>query len=392
VAECNEDDGVGNRSIRSEDKLKMEKNDLDIDKEQPICENNVNCDSPADKAENVDKNGGDDTNENSASPMNKKKTETHLVNPGLGPDPNKPKQIKAKLLRQERKRQKLEAEGKVLEPEKTRKADNQEKTLEEWLNIEENATPVHQFSIRLVRVDENDETYSQTLSESHSLYQKYQVAIHGDPAEKCSMSQYKRFLCKSPLIASGREGSYHQQYLLNGKIIAVGVIDILPWSVSSVYLYYDPDFHFLSLGTYTSLQEIAFVRKLSATLPQLKNYYLGFYIHSCPKMRYKGQYSPSFLVCPETYSWQPIEHCRSLLDASRYSRLDPDTTREDPNKPNSLDNVKVLFLRQMMTWPVYRGLLMEDDPDCDDDTREVEEYSGLVGEHVAARMLLYRSG
>jgi len=66
--------------------------------------------------------------------------------------------------------------------------------------------------------------------------------------------------------------------------------------------------------------------------------------------------------------------------------------KSDPNKPNNLDNVKVLFLRQMMPWPVYRSLLLEDDPDCDDDTLEVEEYSGLVGEHVASRMLLYRSG
>jgi len=26
----------------------------------------------------------------------------------------------------------------------------------------------------------------------------------------------------------------------------------------------------------------------------------GFYIHSCPKMRYKGQYAPSYLADPVT--------------------------------------------------------------------------------------------
>jgi len=49
-------------------------------------------------------------------------------------------------------------------------------------------------------------------------------------------------------------GSFHQQYILDGQIIAVGVIDILPNCVSSVYLYYHPDYNFLSLGTYTALR------------------------------------------------------------------------------------------------------------------------------------------
>ena len=49
-------------------------------------------------------------------------------------------------------------------------------------------------------------------------------------------------------------GSFHQHYLLDGKIIAVGVVDILPNCISSVYLYYDPDYSFLGLGVYTALR------------------------------------------------------------------------------------------------------------------------------------------
>lgn len=49
-------------------------------------------------------------------------------------------------------------------------------------------------------------------------------------------------------------GSYHMQYWLDGKLIAVGVIDILTQCVSSVYLFYDPEFHFLNLGTYSALR------------------------------------------------------------------------------------------------------------------------------------------
>ena len=34
-------------------------------------------------------------------------------------------------------------------------------------------------------------------------------------------------------------------------------------------------------------REIAFVRELQKLDPALIHYYMGFYIHSCPKMRYK---------------------------------------------------------------------------------------------------------
>ena len=69
--------------------------------------------------------------------------------------------------------------------------------------------------------------------------------------------------------------------------------------------------------------------------------------HCYSTIRYKGQYRPSFLVCPETYSWQPIEYCRPILDLSKYSRLDPDVAAVDNNKLATLDNVKVLFMREV---------------------------------------------
>lgn len=49
-------------------------------------------------------------------------------------------------------------------------------------------------------------------------------------------------------------GSFHQQYWLDGKLIAVGVIDILPKCVSSVYFFYDPLYMNLTLGTYGALR------------------------------------------------------------------------------------------------------------------------------------------
>ncbi|XP_069719868.1 arginyl-tRNA--protein transferase 1 isoform X5 [Phaenicophaeus curvirostris] len=181
-------------------------------------------------------------------------------------------------------------------------------------------------------------------------------------------------------------GSFHQQYWLDGKIIAVGVIDILPYCVSSVYLYYDPDYSFLSLGVYSALREIAFTRQLHEKAPDLCFYYMGFYIHSCPKMRYKGQYRPSDLLCPETYVWTPIERCLPLLEHSKYCRLNPDTEAVDEGRVKELGRLRVLHKRTVMPYSVYKR--RRNGPS---DEASVQLYASLVGQICAERMLLFRS-
>lgn len=106
----------------------------------------------------------------------------------------------------------------------------------------------------------------------------------------------------------------------------MGVIDILPTCVSSVYFYYDPEFSFLSLGVYSALSEIAFANKLRVSSPTIKYYYLGFYIHSCPKMRYKAGYRPSDLCDTISHTWVPLEECVPLLDKAKFTRFEKDAS------------------------------------------------------------------
>jgi arginine-tRNA-protein transferase len=194
--------------------------------------------------------------------------------------------------------------------------------------------------------------------EVFALYKKYQVAVHGDRPEDVTEEGFKRFLVHSPLVSSSLPasrprpppstplapedwdyllpcGSYHQLYRLNGRLIAVGVVDLLPRCLSSVYCFYDPDYRHLSLGKYSALREIAWIqaaharRPPTATVaapyalrPALEYYYLGFYIHSCPKMRYKGLYEPSQLLCPVTGTWVRLDaRVRALLDRQAFSNL-----------------------------------------------------------------------
>lgn len=80
--------------------------------------------------------------------------------------------------------------------------------------------------------------------------------------------------------------------------VAVGVVDVLPLCLSSVYLFWEPQLACLSLGKVSALREIEWVREASVRCPSLRYYYMGFYIHSCPKMVYKGKFRPSDLLCP----------------------------------------------------------------------------------------------
>lgn len=263
------------------------------------------------------------------------------------------------------------------------------KTLEDYLE-EEYHNPFNKLEIKLV--DPTSSEFKKTMSSAYKLYVKYQIHVHHDKEEDLSTEQFERFLVKSPLQKSSKKngpytgyGTFHQQYWIDGKLVAVGVIDILPTCLSSVYFFYDPDYSHLSLGTYGSLREIAFSRQLGLSDPNFCWYYLGFYIHSCPKMLYKGQYKPSFLLCPETYTFQPFEECVIKLNRNKYSVLLEKTG--DVYEDESISKVGILYRRQAATFDVYslRQKVEEEE------VKEVEEYAMLVGRSSSNRMLLYRS-
>ena len=77
------------------------------------------------------------------------------------------------------------------------------------------------------------------------------------------------------------------EFRLQGKLLAVAVVDFLDDSLSAVYTFFDPDYAKRSLGTYAILWEIAESQRLG-----LKWLYLGYWIKNCRKMSYKTDYYP----------------------------------------------------------------------------------------------------
>jgi len=331
----------------------------------------------------------------------KREVKSQAVKPGLGADPSRPPAIKAKDLRRERARQKKIAKGE--DPDSGEAKENQEKSLEDFIEEVLHAeTAAHAFEIRMVRAHTGEPAFDATFEESFGVYKRYQVAVHDDEEEKVTPKQFKRFLCDAALFddEDGDQhrdhcqtlGAYHQQYLLDGRIFMVGVVDVLPACVSSVYLYYDPSFAFLSPGTLSALYELAFARRLRHARPALQFYYMGFYIHSCPKMRYKGQYKPSFLLCPESTSaeeprWAPLEESVAKLDASKYARLVDSGPADFVPR---VDHTLVLFAREVEYYRNYKMYLTLSGLRNADEA-EVKEYHLLVGRDLATnRMLLFR--
>ncbi|RZC79294.1 hypothetical protein C5167_003503 [Papaver somniferum] len=183
--------------------------------------------------------------------------------------------------------------------------------------------------------------------EEYDLYRRYQIKVHNDKPEDVKESSYRRFLIDTPIVfipPSGNSsvppcgfGSFHQQYRIDGRLVAVGVVDILPECLSSKYLFWDPDLAFLSLGKYSALQEISWVKETQAVCPSLQYYYLGYYIHSCNKMRYKAAYHPSELLCPLRYEWVSFYNARPLLDRKPYVVLsDYATLQNEESSPCQL--------------------------------------------------------
>ncbi|XP_071987140.1 arginyl-tRNA--protein transferase 1 isoform X5 [Engystomops pustulosus] len=378
--------------------------------------------------------------------MAKGKTTVHsMPKPGKGADTTRPPCRKAKDLRKERRLQKMllqkgdqtsSSEHPAVTPTSSKPKANGIKSIEDFIDVPDRENVAHRLEVKLVRSCPPSSQFKATFQESYQVYKRYQMTIHQDPPDKPTVSQVKlvpasmedpefvasfdssaalyakyqmcvhkdlpyecgpeeftRFLCDSPLEMETRQdgissgyGSFHQQYWLDGKLIAVGVIDILPYCVSSVYLYYDPDYSFLSLGVYSALREITFTRELQKKAADLCYYYMGFYIHTCPKMRYKGQYKPSQLLCPESYTWVPIEKCFPLLESSKYSRFHSNPREGDKDHLAELCRVRILHKRTVMPYSVYKK--RRKGPS---DETAVKQYATLVGQTCAERMLLYRS-
>ncbi|GAM28776.1 hypothetical protein SAMD00019534_119520 [Acytostelium subglobosum LB1] len=257
-------------------------------------------------------------------------------------------------------------------------------------------SPKHKLETTLRRAEYSEEVFQ--------LYCRYQTEVHHETEAK-KPEGFKRFLVDTPLIYVPYSekgyyspalnkvvqipetgfGSFHQLYRLDGKLIAVGIVDILPSCVSSVYFLYDPDYLFLSIGKYSALAEIEWTKQLALQAPQLHYYYMGFFIRDCQKMKYKAMFRPSELLCHETQQWVDLDVALAKIDSSANKRYSPFVVEAGsgeyvvPSKryPNVINQIKMMQSGRPFT-------LLDIQPKFREEIKSIlVDYMDNVGERLA---------
>jgi len=119
------------------------------------------------------------------------------------------------------------------------------------------------------------------LDERHlDLYRAYLASRHADGEMSAdTLADMQRFLisdwCETILI----EG------WLGERLVLSAVTDVVDNALSALYTYYDPALQERSLGTLGILEQIEACRSLG-----FRYLYLGYWIESCRKMRYKSSF------------------------------------------------------------------------------------------------------
>ena len=176
----------------------------------------------------------------------------------------------------------------------------------------------HIYSIELT-----DKIELNQMDERFLLYQKYQLKVH---KEMATVQSYNNFIGISPVIKKEIKlpndlciktkhpelypkhyGMHNLIHRIDGKIIAVTVIDILPNYFESLYCYYDPDFSFLDLGIVTAIREIEYIKSFQELIDKNLTYYtMGEMSISVKKLKYKSDYNPTEIMDPYTGIYIPL--------------------------------------------------------------------------------------
>ncbi|MFT7617165.1 MAG: arginyl-tRNA--protein-N-Asp/Glu arginylyltransferase [Planctomycetota bacterium] len=100
---------------------------------------------------------------------------------------------------------------------------------------------------------------------------------------------------------SGSGRAKEMTYYMDGELIAVGLVDVLPNIVSSLYFFYKPTLSRRSLGIASMMFEIEWAQKNGREW-----YHPGFMVRDCPAMSYKARFGPAE-VLGEDGEWLPLD-------------------------------------------------------------------------------------
>jgi len=129
----------------------------------------------------------------------------------------------------------------------------------------------------------------EATEEKYDLFVRYLNAQH-DGTMGRTRDALAGFLYDSPT------DTVELTYRIGRRLIGVSIADRVPAGLSSVYMFFDPAFARRSLGTFSILWEIEFVRREG-----LAYYYLGYYVPESQTMAYKVRFRPNEMLAGERH-------------------------------------------------------------------------------------------
>ena len=173
--------------------------------------------------------------------------------------------------------------------------------------------------------------------EAFDLYNAYHIEKHDKPLK--SMFSYAEHVVNSPVqsqTVDGIEyGTFHQLYRLDGNLVAIGIIDVVPKGIVSIYMWYDVTkaVSKYSFGVYSALKEIELVCNYHERNPNMQNYYLQGWNKLNKKLAYKSNYDPGYFYCPTIVGgWVEGEEGVEKSQEAYIQRKRDQKTEEDGNE------------------------------------------------------------
>jgi len=123
--------------------------------------------------------------------------------------------------------------------------------------------------------------------EKYAMYCRYLEFQHDETMSR-DLRTCREFLYSSPT------STLEMSYRIGQRLIGVSIADVVPGGLSSVYMYFEPEFAGRSMGTLSILREIDHCKR-----SELDYYYLGFYVAGAKTMAYKSRFRPNEILATD---------------------------------------------------------------------------------------------
>lgn len=189
-------------------------------------------------------------------------------------------------------------------------------------------------------------------------------------------------------------GGYHMNYYLDDELVAVGVVDILPSMLCSLFLFYSLKLKEFSFGILSVLFEIEYIKSLVQHFPKFHYYNIGSY-EPLSQFSYKAKFRPLELLCPHKLDWIPLDkRIENLFQQKKYSRLCIQGEMPDPDKNFSDEKEVSQFLEAHGKFGLLdKGKIFQfNQLQSGSKISIINEFSGIfiaLGKEVCSRSIFY---